>query len=162
MLPDVLAEDLLVVFCGMAASPQSAKAKAYYAGPGNKFWPTLSQIGLTERQLKPHEFSEVLKYGIGLTDLAKEVSGRDAELGYSDFDADGLRNRINYYCPKVLCFNGKKAAQIFLEKRVAYGLQEECVGDTAIFVAPSTSGAASGFWDIRVWLELGQLTKKLQ
>lgn len=161
MLPDVLAENLQVVFCGMAASPQSAKAGAYYAGPGNKFWPVLRQIGLTKRQLAPHEFREVLNYRIGLTDLAKEVSGRDAELSYQDFDADGLRNRILYYCPEILCFNGKKAAQIFLEKRVGYGLQEEYIGDTKVFVAPSTSGAASGFWDIRVWIELGQLIKRL-
>jgi TDG/mug DNA glycosylase family protein len=161
MLPDILAENLLVVFCGMAASPKSAMAKAYYAGPGNKFWQTLYQIGLTDRKLEPHEFREVIEYRLGLTDLAKEVSGLDAELSFQDFDADGLRERIQYYCPQILCFNGKKAAQIFLQKRVGYGLQEECIGDTRIFVAPSTSGAASGFWDIRVWLELGQLTKKL-
>ena len=148
MLPDILAENLLVVFCGMAASPKSAKAKAYYAGPGNKFWPVLYQIGLTDRTLEPQAFREVLTYRVGLTDLVKEVSGLDVELSYQNFDVDGLRERIKYYFHQVLCFNGKKAAQIFLEKRVGYGLQKELMGDTSVFVAPSTSGAASGFWDI--------------
>jgi TDG/mug DNA glycosylase family protein len=121
----------------------------------------LCKIGLIDRQLKPQEFREVLKYGLGLTDLAKQAAGRDAELSYEDFDAAGLRTRIEFYCPKVLCFNGKKAAQIFLEKRVGYGLQEDSIGDTRIFVAPSTSGAASGFWDIRVWLSLAALIKEI-
>lgn len=160
MLPDILAEQLQVLFCGMAASPKSAKLGAYYAGPGNKFWRTLYETGLTPRQLLPHEFREVIKYGIGLTDLAKGVSGIDAELSYEDFDKDGLRSRIEYFSPRIICFNGKKAAQIFLEKRVDYGLQQDCIGETKVFVAPSTSGAASGFWDIRVWLKLAELVKK--
>jgi TDG/mug DNA glycosylase family protein len=162
MLPDILEENLLLVICGMAASPQSAKAGAYYAGQGNKFWRTLYQAGLTKRQLEPHEFREVLQYGIGLTDLVKHTSGTDAELSYQDFDTDGLHNRIEYYCPRILCFNGKKAAQIFLGQKAGYGLQPERVGDTALFVAPSTSGAASGFWNIAVWLELGKLIQEMR
>ena len=41
ILPDVLGPNLKVVFCGTAAGAVSAKRRAYYAGPGNKFWQTI-------------------------------------------------------------------------------------------------------------------------
>ena len=57
MLPDVLEPNLRVVFCGTAAGSASARAGAYYAGPGNSFWRTIHAIGLTPRQLRPQEFA---------------------------------------------------------------------------------------------------------
>jgi TDG/mug DNA glycosylase family protein len=36
-LPDYLALDLRVVFCGTAVSARSAEVGGYYAGPGNEF-----------------------------------------------------------------------------------------------------------------------------
>lgn len=50
VLPDVIDHDLSVVFCGTAAGNESARRRAYYAGPGNAFWPTLFKVGLTPRQ----------------------------------------------------------------------------------------------------------------
>ncbi len=40
ILPDVLAPGLALVVCGSAAGTVSARVGAYYAGPGNRFWPT--------------------------------------------------------------------------------------------------------------------------
>src|SRR3546814_7604122 len=55
VLPDVLAPGLRLVFCGSAAGRKSAELGAYYAGPGNKFWPTLYEIGLTPRHFRPQD-----------------------------------------------------------------------------------------------------------
>ena len=66
---------------------------AYYAGPGNKFWPTLFRVGLTPRQLAPAECRSLLQYGIGLTDIAKGVSGSDSSLPRDSYDREGLRRR---------------------------------------------------------------------
>ena len=49
ILPDVLAPGLKVVFCGLTAGSAAAAAGAYYAGPGNWFWPLLFEVGLTTR-----------------------------------------------------------------------------------------------------------------
>jgi TDG/mug DNA glycosylase family protein len=80
VLPDILGPDLAVVFCGSAVGLRSAEVGAYYAGPGNKFWPTLAAIELTPRRLAPDEYATVLDYGIGLTDLTKTEFGADAAL----------------------------------------------------------------------------------
>ncbi|HEU5143069.1 MAG TPA: uracil-DNA glycosylase family protein [Solirubrobacterales bacterium] len=47
VLPDLVRPGLRVVFCGTAAGTASARAGAYYAGPGNRFWETLRVTGLT-------------------------------------------------------------------------------------------------------------------
>jgi TDG/mug DNA glycosylase family protein len=66
ILPDILEPNLRVVFCGMAAGTASAAKGAYYAGPGNKFWPTLFNLGIIPVQLSSQEFRQVTRYGIGL------------------------------------------------------------------------------------------------
>jgi TDG/mug DNA glycosylase family protein len=155
ILPDVLQPDLKVVFCGTAASNKSAQLRAYYAGPGNYFWRTLYRIGLTPYQLEPHEFRRVLDYGIGLTNIVRYASGMDNQLVKADFDAHILRANILQMSPKVLAFNGKKAAQEFFSQQIIeYGQQPTFVGKTAVFVLPSTSGAARGFWNETYWYEL--------
>ena len=124
MLDDVLARNLTVVFCGTAAGHRSAQQRAYYAGPGNRLWRTLAVIGLTPEQLSPADFARLLDYGIGLTDLAKGQAGSDRDLRIDRADVLLLRSRIVMYQPQYLCFNGKRAAQVFLGRSpVDYGVQ---------------------------------------
>jgi TDG/mug DNA glycosylase family protein len=157
VLPDVLAPCLPVVFCGSAVGAKSREKQAYYAGPGNRFWPTLAEAGLTPRLLKPEEFKTVTKYGLGLTDLAKLASGNDDVLAGSDFDCNGLRQKILDCRPRVLAFVGKRSAKEFLDrKQVPYGLLPTSynVGKTRLFVLPSPSGTARRYWSIEPWKEL--------
>ena len=80
VLPDLLQPGLRIVFCGTAAGNVSAARGAYYAHPQNRFWSALHAIGLTPRQLRPEEYPEMPQWGLGLTDIAKHVSGMDREL----------------------------------------------------------------------------------
>ena len=152
VLPDVLGPDLRVVFCGSAAGAKSARVGAYYAGPGNMFWPTLHRVGLTPRLLVPAEFHTVLRYGIGLTDLCKTESGADADLSRQADDTAALAVKIAQHQPAVLAFNGKRAARVFLgAETLDYGEQARRIGETEIHVLPSTSGAARRWWDETFW-----------
>lgn len=157
-LPDLLEGGLRVVFCGTASSAASAKASAYYAGPGNKFWPTLHATGLTPRRLEPVEYPEVLSYGIGLTDLCKSRSGSDRQIGRDAFDVERLEWQMATYRPAWIAFNGKAAAKEALGmKSVELGRSDRRVGGVPAYVLPSTSGAASGHWDIERWHALARL-----
>lgn len=161
VLPDVLAPGLRVVFCGTAPGHASKQAGAYYAGRGNLFWPTLHRINLTPRRLAPADYREVLRYGIGLTDINKTEFGSDAELSRAVFDAAGLRAKIERFQPRILAFNSKNAAKQFYDRpTVEYGLQPDTVRDTAIFVLPSTAGLARRHWDIRPWQDLAELVRR--
>lgn len=157
ILPDVLEPGLRVVFCGTQAGAVSARRGAYYAGPGNKFWPVLHQIGLVPERLRPDEFRTLPRYGIGVTDLAKRTSGPDSALRGGHFDVAGFTARIAANRPRILAFNGKRAAQAALGisgGRLVYGLQAHGLADADIYVLPSTSGAAAGFWSIEPWKQL--------
>jgi TDG/mug DNA glycosylase family protein len=151
ILPDILRAGLDVVFCGTAAGAASARRGAYYAGPGNAFWPTLYRVGLTPRILAPAEFRQVVRYGLGLTDMAKTVSGNDHDLPPDSFDPGRLERAIRRHRPRILAFTSKRAAVAFLGQPVGYGLQQCAVGPTRIFVLPSPSGAARRHWDESQW-----------
>lgn len=156
VLRDALAPGLRVAFCGTAPGTASARARAYYAGPGNAFWKALHRTGLTPTELAPAEFARLPEFGIGLTDICKVLYGSDVEVGTVEFDVDGLRQRIAAVEPTYLAFNGKNAARGALEQAVDFGPQEEQIGGAAVWVLPSTSGAARRYWDIGPWRELAE------
>jgi len=157
VLPDLLTPDLDIVFCGTAVGAASARRRAYYAGPGNAFWPTLHLAGLTPHQLKPEEYASLLDFKIGLTDLAKEVSGNDDILSRDHFNVDRLKTIIARYRPRIVAFTGKRAAQEFLGHHVEYGRLAETHGETMLFVLTSPSGAACRYWSAAPWHELARL-----
>ena len=156
LVADLLAPNLKLVFCGTAPSRASAAAKAYYAKPGNKFWPTLHMVGITPRRFAPHEFPHLLQLHIGLTDLCKVHSGTDAELPDGAFDLGAFKRKLMTYQPALVAFTSKNAAQTALGRKVEYGLQEEVWGDTRFFVLPSPSGLATRFFKVQWWRELAR------
>jgi TDG/mug DNA glycosylase family protein len=160
-LPDVIRPGLQVVFCGTAVSRKSSRLSAYYAGPGNQFWPILNRVGLTPQQLAPNEYVHLLDYGIGLTDLCKARSGSDRDVGTGSFDVPRLTALLEAHRPRILAFNGKAAAQAALGRKVDYGPQPEPLAGVLVFVLPSTSGAARRTWDEGRWRELAKACKPL-
>ena len=158
VLPDLLRPNLDLVFCGTAAGNKSAETTTYYAHPSNKFWRTLFETGFTPTKFEPQDFHHLLRYGIGLTDLAKFACGPDSGLKSTDFDREAFRLKVEKYRPCFVGFNGKTAAKIFLnENQVDYGLQENHIDETKMFVLPSTSMLANRYWIPKHWENLAQM-----
>jgi TDG/mug DNA glycosylase family protein len=159
VLPDVLCSGLRLVICGSAAGAVSAAVGAYYAGPGNKFWRILAETGLTPRQLAPMEFREVLRFGIGLTDMVKTASGSDASLPRDADDVSRFIARIRRVRPRVVAFNGKRAAAAFYgvpSAMLPYGIGQPRADFPPVWILPSTSGLASRAWSHEPWHELAR------
>jgi TDG/mug DNA glycosylase family protein len=109
VLPDYLAPDLRVVFCGTAVATESARRGHYYAGPGNEFWRLLYESGLTAERLSPDHDRRVLDFGVGLTDLAKHIAqSHDRGLIY---DLPAFTAKIEAFHPAWVAFHGKEAAK---------------------------------------------------
>lgn len=159
LVPDLLAHDLRLVFCGTAPSKKSAEMRAYYAKPGNRFWPSLHAVALTPTRFQPGAYPQLLSLGIGLTDLCKVHSGVDAELPNDAFDIPAFRRKIMRYQPKWVAFTSKNAGAAYLKRQPEYGLQAETIGTTALYVLCSPSGLATRFFDIRIWQELSDLVQ---
>lgn len=154
LVPDLLAPGLDLVFCGTAPSPASFKARAYYANPGNAFWPTLHAVGLTPERLTPPRYPELLTFGIGLTDLNKTEYGSDHELSPHAMDAAALHAKLRRFRPAAVAFTSKHAASLALgAKSPAYGRQAESIEGAVAFVLASPSGRARSFWTLAPWRE---------
>lgn len=163
ILEDILAHNLFIVFCGSAASRKSAERGCYYCGPGNKFWPQFSRITGREN-LIPASIDDcriVLEYGIGLTDLNKTESGSDRSLTKTEYDTGSFMQKMLEYKPRYIVFNGKEAARHALKRReIKYGLQSEMIGESSVFVAPSTSGLSAKDWKSHgeaCWGRIGEI-----
>jgi TDG/mug DNA glycosylase family protein len=154
VLHDLLGESLQIVFCGTAVGTASALAGAYYAHRQNKFWRILHATGLTPELLRPQQYRDLLTYRIGLTDFVKTHSGMDHQIPISVLRESArirLRKSIESHRPKFLAFTSKAAGQNFLGGKRDYGEQIESIGNTRIWILPSTSGAANGSWRPEIW-----------
>ena len=161
LVPDLLAPGLKLVFCGTAPSRASVAAAAYYAKPGNRFWPSLHTVGITPHRYAPRDYPNLLALGVGLTDLCKIHSGVDAELPDDAFDCARFEQKMQQHRPRMIAFTSKNAAQSYLQKPVDYGEQAIRLGSSRLFVLPSPSGLATRFFDIKVWHALADEYKQL-
>ena len=142
-VPDVLGPDLDVVFCGINPGRVSDAARAHFANPRNDFWRLLHQAGFTPRQLEPAEQFELLRHGIGATNAAYRTTPGSSDLGRADFvgSAERLENLARKLRPRFIGFVGKEAYRGAFGDRPDLGLQQQQLGDTQLFVLPSTSPA---------------------
>ncbi len=157
ILPDVLTPGLRIVFCGTAAGTVSAARGAYYAHPQNKFWRALHEAGLTPRLVAPLEYSLLPQWGLGLTDIAKTVSGMDKQLPRSALGraaCEAMAEKIAAAQPRFLAFTSLTAGRRYLARDAGLGEQPERIGATRLWLLPSPSPAADWNWDADWWRAL--------
>src|SRR5712691_6162110 len=142
-VPDVLAPGLRIVFCGINPGRVSAAAGAHFANPRNDFWRLLHAARLTSRLYEPSEQFELLGEGIGVTNAAYRTTPGSGDLRRSDFagSAARLEQIARELQPGWLAFVGKEAYRGAFGQRPELGLQERKLGNTQLFVLPSTSPA---------------------
>jgi len=150
-LEDYLKMDLDVVFVGINPSLMAAHRGRYYAGPGNHFYKLLHASGLTPRFLSFEEDYKLLQYGIGLTNIVTRPTRSSADLKRTEIKegAKLVKEKLNLYKPKIAVFNGKCIYDVFADitnrSAFCFGLQPEHIGDTTIWVTPSSSARCANF-----------------
>ncbi|GBF05120.1 uracil-DNA glycosylase [Deinococcus aerius] len=165
IVPDVLGEGLTLVLVGTAPSRISARARAYYANPENKFWRVLHEVGLTPRQLAPREYAILPQYGIGLTDVAKRHSGVDAALPEEAWAPDELRDKIRTYRPRIIAFTSKRGASETLgvpTGKLPYGPQLLPLEGAEVWVLPSTSPLGHNHFQLGPWQALADRVREVR
>ena len=152
-VPEFVGPGSRIVFCGINPGEWSARAKAPFANPRNDFWRLLHAAGFTARLLAPHEAVELLPLGLGLTNAAGRTTRGSSDLRKADFAgaAERLEEMARKRRPEVIAFVGKVAYTGTFGGRVEHGLQERRLGDTALWVLPSTSPANAAVpWEERL------------
>lgn len=147
-LPDILAPNLRVVFCGINPGLTSAALGHHFAGRSNRFWKTIYLAGFTSEEIAPEHGKLILAYGCGLTTAVARPTSRAEELSQDEFAraASGLSAKIARYSPGYVAFLGKAAfAAIFGMKIVEWGRQDLLLGGSKTWVLPNPSGLNRGF-----------------
>ena len=152
-VPDVLAAGLRVVFCGINPGRVSAAAGAHFANPRNDFWRLLHATGFTRRLLTPAEQVDLLQDGVGVTNAASRTTPGSGDLRKADFAgaAERLERLAVTLRPAWIGCGGKEANRGAFGDRPQLGEQQRRLGETRLFVLPSTSPANAAVpWDERL------------
>src|SRR5437764_5744377 len=152
-IPDVLGPHLRVLFCGINPGRMSAAARAHFANPRNDFWRLLHAAHLTSRLYEPAEQFSLLAEGIGVTNAAYRTTPGSGDLRRADFagSAERLERIARELRPGWFAFVGKEGYRGAFSVRPELGVQDRTLGDTNLFVLPSTSPANAAVpWDERV------------
>ncbi len=147
-IPDVVAPGLRVLFCGINPGLWSAATGHHFARPGNRFWPALHGSGFTPRQLRPDEQTELLSYGLGITNVVARGTARADELTAAELVAGGRRlaAKLRRYRPAWLAVLGIGAYRVAFGRRaVELGRQPEPIAGTAVWLLPNPSGLNAHF-----------------
>ncbi|TDU87418.1 G/U mismatch-specific uracil-DNA glycosylase [Kribbella voronezhensis] len=142
-LPDLIAPELRVLFCGINPGLVSAATGHHFARPGNRFWPALHLAGFTPRIFRPDEQAELLDLGLGITNVVDRPSAKADELSKAEFRAGGekLVEKVLEYEPHWLAVVGVTAYRdAFGERKAAMGRQVRTIGRTQVWILPNPSG----------------------
>ncbi|MFE0413739.1 G/U mismatch-specific DNA glycosylase [Streptomyces tendae] len=143
LVPDVVADGLRVLFCGINPGLMTAVTGHHFARPGNRFWPVLHLSGFTPRLLKPAEQGELPSYGLGITNVVARASARADELTAEEYREGGrlLARKVARLRPGWLAVVGVTAYRAaFDEPKARVGPQERTFGSTRVWVLPNPSG----------------------
>jgi TDG/mug DNA glycosylase family protein len=179
MLPEIWEPNLTVVFAGAAVSQPSDTLGFYHLHPRDRFWELLEIGGITpKRIITPQErkaladghadgslddavrslfiqkkTSQLLRLGIGLTDLNRRVvasSEKDKSARPAQEDIDQFMVKGENLNPKILAL--VMSPELFVELfKGRYsgacgtlGLQPFRIGNSEVWLLGSTSGLARG------------------
>ncbi len=145
---DVIARDLLILFCGINPGLYTAAVGHHFARPGNRFWSVLFAAGFTDRLLSPFDERELLKSGFGITNVVARATASADALAQKEVIAGGLEleGKVQRYRPRILAVLGLGAYRTAYKKpKASVGRQNEKIGNTIVWVLPNPSGLNANY-----------------
>lgn len=143
LVPDVLAPNLSVLFCGINPGLYSGWMGHHFARPGNRFWKALHQSGFSNRLLHPSEDGLLPLFGCGLTNLVPRTTARADELPAEELRAgrERLETVVQTWQPRLLAVLGVGAYRTaFTQSQAGLGLQADRLTGARLWVLPNPSG----------------------
>jgi TDG/mug DNA glycosylase family protein len=148
VISDVTAPGLRVLFCGINPGLWSAARDQHFARPGNRFWPALHRSGFVPEPLGPDRQAELLRHGLGITNVVARATARADELTPGEFVSGGhlLEAKVRQLAPAWLAMVGIGAYRsAFGRPKAVMGRQDHRIGDTSVWVLPNPSGLNAHF-----------------
>jgi TDG/mug DNA glycosylase family protein len=143
VIPDVIAPDLEVLFCGINPGLWSGVVARHFARPGNRFWPALYAAGFTPELFTSVRQDELPALGLGISNVVARATARADELRPEEFreGARILTAKAAEYRPAWIAIVGITAYRVAFDRRTAQiGRQQERIADSRVWVLPNPSG----------------------
>jgi len=147
-LPDILAEHLAVVFCGINPGLSAAEAGHHFVRRSNRFWRVIHLAGFTPDEILPENGHTILQHRCGLTAVVDRPTARAEQVSALEFvaAAEQFERKIERYAPRFVAFLGKAAyAALSGRREIAWGLQPAGFGGATVWVLPNPSGRNRAF-----------------
>lgn len=147
-VPDVIAPNLRVLFCGINPGLYTAAVGHHFARPGNRFWPALHKSGFTSELMSPFDERGLLKIGVGVTNVVPHATASETELTHDHFIEGGkkLRAKIRRYRPRIVAVLGVGAyRKAFADAKAVIGKQDGRICEAEIWVLPNPSGLNANY-----------------
>ncbi len=149
VVPDLVGEDLRLLFVGINPGLWTAAVQTHFAHPGNRFYPALLQAGVVDRRIDPaagmtdEDRDYFVGRGLGITNLVARASARADELTTAELREGGrlLVERVAAWRPAVVAILGITAYRAaFGARKASPGRQEEPIASAELWVVPNPSG----------------------
>jgi double-stranded uracil-DNA glycosylase len=147
-LPDILSENLSVVFCGINPGQTAATSGHHFSNGTNRFWRVLFLSGFTPEQILPENDRSILGYGYGLTTAVARPTRSAGELSRAELvaSATALERKLARFAPRHVGFLGKMAyAAITGNQALQWGPQSRPFAGAAVWLLPNPSGLNRNF-----------------
>lgn len=141
---DVIGPATRVLLVGINPGVKTARERLHFANPLNAFWGALHDSELTPRRIHPREQDEILKLGLGITNVVTRATPGSADVTREDIERGRARlaRVVAEHEPEWLAFVGKQAYYMASgAKRAEHGEQPDRLFGARVFVLPSTSPA---------------------
>lgn len=148
-VPDLLPDDLRLLFIGINPGLWTAATGAHFARPGNRFYPALYRAGITDVLINPSEgyndedVAQLLGHGIGISNICPRATARADELTREELRSGTgkLHRLVEERRPPVAAVLGITAFRIvFQQPKARTGQQQSPWEATLLYVAPNPSG----------------------
>jgi TDG/mug DNA glycosylase family protein len=142
-VPDVIANGLDVLFVGINPGLYSGAIGHHFGRPGNRFWRALHASGFTDRVLSPYEEFDLLRFGLGITNLVSRATARADELSEEELrlGAGVIERTVRRIEPRFVAMLGVTAYRTaFVRPAATVGAQAEALAGARLWVLPNPSG----------------------
>ena len=147
-LPDIIAQHLAVLFCGINPGLLAASQRHHFLGRGNRFWRVIHLAGFTPGEIHPENDREILDYGCGLTTLVRRPTARADQVSLTELASAGasFERKVAHYAPAFVALLGKPAFfSITGQRLIAWGRQPVRFAGAIPWVLPNPSGRSRAF-----------------
>ncbi|MBF8300142.1 MAG: mug [Acidobacteria bacterium] len=139
-----------VLFVGINPGIRSSLTGHHFAGFSNRFWKLLFESKLVPEPIAFTDDDRLPKWGYGITNIVPRPTPGIDTLRPEEYVAGRarLRAKVRRHRPAVVALVGLTVFRAMFPERkggVPLGLQEERLGDSAVFVLPNPSGRNANY-----------------